>query len=130
MKNKIIYTGDEIEALWATLGYFGPMFIVTINKDKNSPFLIINALRSAIIFILFCIINIPVILVKYNIILLPGILNGLLIFIGFIFTTLLFIDYCYATYQSANGYYKKTFFIDKVFNKVINNYMISKFVKN
>lgn len=130
MKNKIIYTGDEIESLWATLGYFGPMFIVTINKDENSPFLKINALRSAIIFILFCIVNTPVVLLKFNIISLPNILSALIMFIGFIITVLLFIDYCYATYQSANGFYKKTFFIDKIFNKFLNGYMINKFIKN
>lgn len=129
MKKTILYTGNDVETLWGTLGYIGPMFIVTMNYDKTSPYLYVNGLRSALIFILMCLINIPVILIKYGIIELFNPLRGLLFTFGFIFTVILFIDYCYATYQTANGYYKKTFFIDRIFGKFINNQMISKFIK-
>lgn len=129
MKKNIFYTGNEIEALWGTLGYMGPMFIVTMNYDKTSPFLYVNGIRSAIIFILMCLINIPVILIKYNIVNIINPFRGLILFFGLILTIALFIDYCYATYQTANGYYKKTLFTDHVFGKLINSLMISTFLK-
>lgn len=128
MNKNVLYKGDLSESLWGTLGYIGPMFIVSINYDKKSLFLRINGIRSALIFISFIIVNFPVILIKYNLVDFPALFHTFFMFSGFIFSILLFIDYCYAAFQTVNGIYKKTFFIDKVFNKFINKYMINKFL--
>lgn len=129
-KENVLYYGDLNESVWSALGYIGPMFIVTMNLNKKSMFMQVNGLRSAIIFFLFLIVNFPVLLIKYRILYLPSFISMILFFIGFIISVLLFIDYIYSTYQASNGFYKKTFFVDHIFNKIINNYMINKFLPN
>ena len=119
-KNEILYKGDNVESLWGALGYMPLMPILTMSIDKSSIFLKVHGIRSLFIFILFPIVNLPIILSKLNIISTSNILYLFYFIFAVIFTFLMLIDYINCIHHAANGIYKKSILIDKLFLNIIN----------
>jgi hypothetical protein len=126
-KRKIIYTGDVIESMWGCLGYIGPIFLISYFVDKKSLFIKLNAIRSALTIFTLLIVNLPLIIVKLNIISFSSNFLNILFLLYYIFaliiSALTFIDYCIMSIDTANGKYIKTILIDRLYSKILNNYI-------
>lgn len=128
--NTVLYNGDKFESLWAALGYMPLMFFISLYVDKNSAFIKVHGIRSIIIFILFPLINLPLILNKLSLLPFIPVIMPIYKLLAIIFTFALLIDYTYCFFQASIGIYKKGFLVDKLFSKIINKYMYNTFFKN
>ena len=129
-KKNVLYVGDLTESLWAALGYMPLFFIITMTMDRNSIFLKAHGIRSAVIFLFFIVLNIPVILIHGHILPTLAIIYPIYKIVSFVLSFWILFEYCACVKQAANKIYKKTFLIDKLFGEFFNNYIRRSFFGN